>query len=50
MAHPDAALTIATGGDPGARERAWKRLENPAVSRPDDADLSALELSARRRG
>jgi hypothetical protein len=50
MAHPDAALAIATGGDPSARERAWKRLENPAVSRPDDADLSALELSARRRG
>jgi hypothetical protein len=50
MAQPEAALTIATGGDPAAREWAWKRLENPAISHPDDTDLAELEPSARRRG
>jgi hypothetical protein len=50
MAYPAAALTIATGGDPAAREWAWKRLETPVVSRSDGADLSVLEPSVRRRG
>jgi hypothetical protein len=49
MAHPEAALAIATG-DAAARESAWKRLEPVAASPADAADLGEMEPSARRRG
>ncbi len=49
MAHPDAALIIATG-DAAAREWAWKRLENAAPGPADAADLSEMEPTARRSG
>jgi hypothetical protein len=49
MAHPEAALAIATG-DAAAREFAWKRLETTPASRVDAADLGEMEPSARRRG
>jgi len=49
VAHPGEALAIATG-DAMARERAWKRLESADTGQADAGELSALELSARRRG
>ena len=49
MAHPEAALAVATG-DATARERAWKKLEDATASRANDADLGEVEPSARRRG
>jgi len=49
MAHPEAALAIATG-DAAAREWAWKRLETADAGRADAADLGEMEPSARRRG
>jgi hypothetical protein len=49
MAHPEAALAVATG-DAATREWAWKRLENTAADRVDASDLSEMEPSARRSG
>jgi hypothetical protein len=49
MACPEAALAIATG-DAATREWAWNRLETTAAGRADAADLSQMELAARRRG
>jgi hypothetical protein len=49
MAHPEAALAVATG-DAEARERAWKTLETAPVSPPTVADLGEMEPSARRSG
>jgi hypothetical protein len=49
MAHPEVALAIATG-DTIARERAWKILETAAAGAVNDADLGAMEPSARRSG
>jgi hypothetical protein len=49
MAHPDAALTVATG-DADAREKAWKTLETAPTGLPDAADLGGMEPSARRSG
>jgi hypothetical protein len=49
MAHPEAALAIATG-DPAAREWAWKGLETAPAGRAVAADLGEMEPSARRRG
>ena len=39
MAAPDAALAIATG-DPAARERAWKQIENGRADEPGAAELA----------
>jgi pimeloyl-ACP methyl ester carboxylesterase len=47
MAHPEAALTIATG-DAAAREWAWKTLETAAGSPGNAGDLGELEPSAQR--
>jgi hypothetical protein len=47
MAHPEAALTIATG-DAAAREWAWKKLETAAGSPGNASDLDELEPSAQR--
>jgi hypothetical protein len=49
MAHPEAALAVATG-DAADRERAWKTLETAPASPPNRADLGAMEPSARRSG
>jgi len=53
MAHPEAALIIATG-DATARECAWKKLETTAADHITAADLGEmepkLEPTARRRG
>jgi pimeloyl-ACP methyl ester carboxylesterase len=49
MAHPEAALAVATG-DAADRERAWKTLETALASPPNRADLSEMEPSARRSG
>ena len=49
MAHPEAALASATG-DAVAREQAWKTLETAAAGDVNDADLGAMEPSARRSG
>jgi hypothetical protein len=49
MAHPDAALAIATG-DATTREQAWKRLETVVPDGLDAADLGEMEPSARRSG
>lgn len=49
MAHPEAALAIATG-DAAAREWAWKTLEAATAGRVDAANLGEMEPSARRRG
>ncbi|HEY2213336.1 MAG TPA: hypothetical protein VGH62_17310 [Bradyrhizobium sp.] len=49
MAHPEAALAIATG-DAAAREWAWKSLETAVAGCVDAADLGEMEPSARRRG
>jgi pimeloyl-ACP methyl ester carboxylesterase len=48
MAHPDAALAIATA-DAATREQAWKALETTAASEENAADLGEMELLARRR-
>jgi hypothetical protein len=49
MAHPEAALAIATGDD-AMRERAWKTLETAAAGHIDAADLDEMEPSALRSG
>jgi hypothetical protein len=49
MAHPEAALAVATG-DAADRERAWKTLETAPASPPHRADLGEMEPSARRSG
>jgi hypothetical protein len=49
MAHPEAALAIATG-DAAARERAWKTLETAADGGVNATDLGGMEPSARRSG
>ncbi len=49
MAHPEAALTIATG-DAAAREWAWKRLDAAPATHQGDTELKAVEPSARRSG
>ena len=53
MAHPEAALVVATGDEAG-RECAWKKLETTAADHITAADLGEmepkLEPTARRRG
>jgi pimeloyl-ACP methyl ester carboxylesterase len=52
VAHPEAALTIATG-DAAGRESAWKQLENAPddiAGQPDAAKLGEMEPSTRRSG
>jgi hypothetical protein len=49
MAHPDAALAIASADD-AIRDRGWKTLQTSTISMSDAADLGELEPSARRRG
>jgi hypothetical protein len=49
MAHPDAALAVATG-DEAAREKGWKEIETAPISAPGAAGLGGLEPSARRSG
>lgn len=49
MAMPQAALTVATG-DPAARERAWKQLENAPPGQNSAEERSTMEPTARRRG
>jgi len=52
MAHPEAALAVATATDPAAQEKAWATLQSPVF--PGDAtaaNFSTLkEPPARRRG
>jgi hypothetical protein len=49
MAHPEAALAIATG-DAAMREQAWKTLETADAGHVNAADLGEMEPSARRSG
>jgi hypothetical protein len=49
MAHPEAALAIATG-DASMREQAWKTLETADAGHVNAADLGETEPSARRSG
>jgi pimeloyl-ACP methyl ester carboxylesterase len=49
MAHPEAALAIATG-DAATRERAWKSLETADIGDVNAADLGETEPSARLSG
>jgi pimeloyl-ACP methyl ester carboxylesterase len=49
MAHPEAALTIATG-DAAARERGWNEIESNPICRPGAADMGEREPSARAGG
>ena len=53
MAHPEAALIVATG-DPAARECAWKKLETTVSDQGAAADFGEMEPemepTARRRG
>ncbi|HMI97938.1 MAG TPA: hypothetical protein VK479_15620 [Micropepsaceae bacterium] len=53
MAHPEAALIVATG-DAAARACAWQKLETTAADQATAADLSEMEPemepTARRRG
>ena len=49
MAHPDAALTVATG-DAAARERAWKELESTPSSGSGAIETGEWEPSARAGG
>jgi hypothetical protein len=49
MAHPDAALTVATG-DAAARERAWKELESTPICGSGAIETGEWEPSARAGG
>jgi hypothetical protein len=49
VAAPEAALAIATG-DPGAREWAWKQIENAGGAGSDAAEMGEREPSVRRSG
>ncbi|HTC99584.1 MAG TPA: hypothetical protein VK734_17765, partial [Bradyrhizobium sp.] len=49
MAHPDAALTVATG-DAAARERAWKELESTPSCGSGAIETGEWEPSARAGG